>query len=347
VPTSLTGGHEELVIRRGPRSGHTLIVAIHSSARGPAAGGVRLWTYPSWQDAVDDALRLSEAMTEKCALAGLPHGGAKAVLALPVEARLAHADRRALFLDLGDLIAAFDGRYLAGEDVGTTSADLAVAAERSRYALCLPEDQGGIGEPSEPTAVGVHGALRAVAASLFGQQTLAGLRVAIHGFGQVGRRLAGRLAGEGAQLVVADIDDTRRAPAEALGAQWVSPDALLEQPSDILVPAALGGVLTEVVARRLRCRAVVGPANNQLAAPEIADLLHTRGILWAPDPLVSSGGVTYALLREIHHQDHATAMQRVALIEATLAEALRRCADTGATLQQVCAQIVDERLRDG
>jgi glutamate dehydrogenase/leucine dehydrogenase len=190
APTGLAGGHEELVVRRGPRSGHTMIVAIHSTVRGPAAGGVRLWGYPSWQDGVDDALRLSEAMTHKCALADLPHGGAKSVLALPGGAVLQRADRRALFLDLGDLVVDLGGRYLAGEDVGTTATDLAVVAERTPDALCLPEEQGGIGEPSAPTAAGSHAALRTVAAHLDGEATLEGLRIGIHGFGQVGSRIA-------------------------------------------------------------------------------------------------------------------------------------------------------------
>ena len=153
APTGLAGGHEELVVRRGPRSGHTMIVAIHSTVRGPAAGGVRLWGYPDWQDGVDDAFRLSEAMTHKCALADLPHGGAKSVLALPVGAVLEPADRRALLLDLGDLgdlVVDLGGRYLAGEDVGTTATDLAVVAERSPDALCLPEEQEVSASPRPP-----------------------------------------------------------------------------------------------------------------------------------------------------------------------------------------------------
>jgi glutamate dehydrogenase/leucine dehydrogenase len=344
APIGLAGGHEELLVRRGPRSGHTMIVAIHSTVRGPAAGGVRLWGYPSWQDGVDDALRLSEAMTHKCALADLPHGGAKSVLALPVGAALEPADRRALFLDLGDLVADLGGRYLAGEDVGTTATDLAVAAERTPDALCLPEEQGGIGEPSAPTAAGTHAALRAVAAHLNGEATLEGLRIGIHGSGQVGSRIAALAAADGAHLLVADIDRTRRAAAEALGARFLDPDDLLDQSLDLLVPASLGGVLTAEVARRLRSRAVVGPANNQLAAPEVADLLHQRGVLWAPDELVGAGGVTYALLRERHGADHDTAMGRVTGLATTLAGALRRADAEGTTPTEICARIVDERL---
>jgi glutamate dehydrogenase/leucine dehydrogenase len=154
-------------------------------------------------------------------------------------------------------------------------------------------------------------------------------------------------AADGAHLLVADLDRTRRAHAEALGAHFLDPDDLFDQSLDLLVPASLGGVLTAEVSRRLRSRAVVGPANNQLAAPEVADLLHQRGVLWAPDELVGAGGVTYALLRERHGADHDTAMGRVTGLATTLADALRRADAEGTTPTEICARIVDERLGSG
>jgi len=345
-PTADALDHEELRVVRGPRSGATIVLAIHSSARGPAAGGIRLWHYPGWREGVEDALRLSAAMTAKCALADLPHGGAKVVVPRPAGPAPDPAQRRALFLDVGDLIAELGGRYLAGEDVGTTAADLAVAAERSPWALCLPEDRGGIGEPSAPTAVGAHAALRAVAAHRLGRATLTGLRLGIHGFGQVGSRIAALAAADGAELLVADVDPARRRAAEAIGARVLDPGALLDEPLDVLVPAALGGLLTAEVAARLRCWAVVGPANNQLADPAVDALLHERGVLWAPDELVGAGGVTYALLRERHGADHATALARVAGLAGTLTGALERADAEGVTVADVCARLVAERLRD-
>ena len=312
--------HEEVRISSGSRSGLPVIVAVHSTALGQAVGGCRLWRYPSWRDGLDDALRLSEAMTLKCALAQLPHGGGKSVIAMPEGHELTSEQRRAAMLDLGDAVESLGGRYGVAEDVGTTAHDMLVVAERTRFAYCLPETSGGTGEPSAPTAVGVYAAIRATCETLFGDDAPDGRRLTIIGLGQVGSRLARRLATDGAVLTVTDTDTTKRDLAVELGATWVDPTDAVDQSADILVPAALGGLLTPATVQRLACRAVVGPANNQLASDDVADLLAARGIIWAPDFVVNAGGVIFGALTDAGSTAPGEAMVRVEAIGTTLRE---------------------------
>ena len=316
--------HEQVVVRRGDRTGLTIIIAIHSTARGPGLGGCRLWRYPDWRHGLTDALRLSAGMTDKCAVAGLPYGGGKAV----VVAGAQPVDRGAAMHDVGDVIESLGGRYVTGPDAGTGPADMDLIAERTRHVFCRTAERGGSGDSSPGTAVGVLAAIRAVCADLFGSADLAGRRVAVVGLGHVGGILARDLAAGGAKLVVADIDPARRALAGELGATWVGPDEALVAEVDVLVPAALGGLLTAEIVPRLRCAAVVGPANNQLAAEPVADLLHERGIVWAPDYAVSGGGVIFATASELEGLPADQALARVRGIGETvariLAEARRR-----------------------
>jgi leucine dehydrogenase len=323
--------HERVVVARGTRTRLPVIVAIHSTKFGPAAGGCRLSHYENWRDGLDDALRLSEAMTLKCAVAGLPNGGGKSVIALPPGYALGSEERRDLMLDLGDVIEGLGGQYLAGEDVGTTAEDMLVARERTQYAYCLPTSEGGVGEPSEPTAIGVHRSILTTCERLFGTASAQGRRFTVIGLGQVGGRLAARLAQDGGVLAVADIDAGKRALADSLGAQWMDIEDALFAETDVLVPAALGGLFTPESVRHLRCRAICGPANNQLADPAVADLLHERGILWAPDFVVNGGGVLYSALVETGGATKDEAMSRVESVGSILAEIYRLAAADGTT----------------
>jgi leucine dehydrogenase len=319
--------HEQVLVRRGARTGLPVIVAVHSTALGPALGGCRLWHYPDWRDGLADALRLSAGMTLKNATAGLAHGGGKTVIALPPGAVLDAATRRDVLLDAAELVDSLGGRYATGPDVGTTEADMAVIAEVTDSVLCVPESMGGCGDPSAHTAAGVFAAIEAVchhlgasAASRLGAE-VAGRRATVVGLGHVGGQLARQLAEAGAELTVTDIDDTCRALATELGATWCDPVEALTRPTDLLVPAALGGQLTEALVAELRCAAIVGPANNQLADDGVADLLHRRGILWLPDYLTSAGGVRFAVARELHGASYPEAVRQVRAL-GTLAERL-------------------------
>ncbi|GAA3455343.1 Glu/Leu/Phe/Val dehydrogenase dimerization domain-containing protein [Dactylosporangium matsuzakiense] len=293
--------HERVVIRRGVRSGAVIIIAIHSTARGPALGGCRIARYPDWRDGLEDALRLSAAMTAKCAAAGLAHGGGKTVVVGERGAGVLH--------DVGDLVEELGGAYATGPDVGTGPDDMEEIATRTTHVFCRPSASG---DSSPATAAGVLAALRVIGGTSF----------AVMGLGHVGARVAGRLLDAGHRVVVSDVDESKRALFPA--AEWVAPERILEADVDVLVPAALGGILTPSSVPRLRCRAVAGPANNQLDRPETAELLRARGIVWAPDHVVSAGGVIYATEVELHGSAPAAAMARVEAIGDTLRRLLDR-----------------------
>ncbi|MGO2658315.1 MAG: Leu/Phe/Val dehydrogenase [Mycetocola reblochoni] len=285
--------HEDVRFGRGRRSGLLIAVAVHDTTIGPALGGCRLWGYASAGDAIDDALRLSRGMTFKNALAGLPSGGGKAVIALAAGERLDAERRRAAFLDLGDLVDAFGGSYRTAEDVGTASADMAVVAERTEHVVGLPAESGGQGDPAEFTARGVLAALGETLRRTTGSPDPRGRTITVAGLGQVGFRLARTLAEAGARLTVTDVNPSRRADAEAIGARWVDPAGVHRVPCDVFMPAGVGGMLSDTVIAELASAAVVGPANNQLATPDGGALLAARGILYAPDYLVNAGGVIH------------------------------------------------------
>ena len=340
--------HERVAIAVGERSGLPVIVAVHSTVLGPAVGGCRLWRYAHWRAALDDALRLSEAMTLKCALAGLALGGGKSVIALaPGDLELTAERRRAAMLDLGDAVDAFGGSYGVGEDVGTTAEDMLIARERTRYAYCLPESQGGAGEPSEPTAEGVRLAIGVTLERAFGAPEVSGRRIGIIGLGQVGSRVAHRLAAHGAELVLSDIDASKRTLANELHASWTEPDEALRADVDVLVPAALGGVLTPGAVATLRCAAVAGPANNQLVDDSVADVLHERGILWAPDFVVNAGGVIYGSAMEMDGCTREDAMARVGAITATLGTVFAAADENSITPLEAARRVARERLEGG
>src|SRR5262245_6118229 len=248
--------HEEVVVRRGRRSGIYIVVSIHSTVLGPALGGLRMWRYGALGDAISDGLRLSEAMTYKAAAAGLDLGGGKAVICLPPERELPPPHRRELMLDVGDVIDSLDGRYVTAEDVGTGTDDMAVIRERTDHVVGLPIDSGGSGDPSPITARGVESAIRASATHRYGDGNLAGRRVSVVGLGHVGSHLAERLAADGAELAVTDIDPARRELAERLGARWLEPEDAPVAECEVLAPCALGGAIDRDNVGRLRCEVI-------------------------------------------------------------------------------------------
>ena len=279
---------EEIVRLEDPASGLDGVIVIHSTALGPGAGGCRLWDYPDFDSAVEDAFRLAEGMSYKNAMAGLPFGGAKAVLRRPS----GDFDRAALFRAFGRAVADLGGRYVTAEDVGTRVADMQEVARATRHVAGLEMGPDGLGgDPSPRTARGVFDAIRA-AASFVLETDLGGLRVAVQGTGNVGAEVCRLLADAGAILTIADVTPDRRDRLEKiLGARVVDADAIVAADVDVFVPCALGGVLDERSVPTLKAKLVCGAANNQLSSPAVADMLFDRGIAYVPDYVVNSGGI--------------------------------------------------------
>ena len=307
-------------MRRGVRSGLYTVVAVHSTVRGPGCGGCRLWHYPDPHSALADALRLSRAMTFKSAVAQLPLGGGKSVIVVPEGEELTPGRRRDALLDVGDTIDLLGGRYVTAEDVGTSSRDMTVIATRTPHVAGLPRPRGGSGDPSPFTAVGVVNAIRAGVARTYGNPSLRGRSVSVIGTGHVGGRIAKLLAAEGAKLILADVDPSKRELARELGARWLTPAKALTAKVDVLSPCALGGILDADSVPALQCRVIAGAANNQLADESVAELLRGRDILWAPDFVANAGGIiNIAQERNGGAYDVKAARRAVAGIADTLA----------------------------
>jgi leucine dehydrogenase len=337
--------HEELLVRRGRRSGTYSIVAIHSTARGPALGGCRMLAYEDSRDAMRDAMRLSRAMTLKSAVAGLPLGGGKGVIMLRPGDSLSRTRRRQALTDFAETIEMLGGRYITAEDVGTSSSDMQAIASVTRHVTGLARSKGGSGDPSPFTALGVEAAIRVSCERAFGTSTLKGRRIAIVGLGHVGARVASRCSRAGARLVVADVNPAKEAVAKRLGARWLTPDRAFEADVDVFAPCALGGILTYDSVPRLRCAVVAGAANNQLADDGVADLLGARDILWAPDFVANAGGIINIAV-ELEGYDPALARRRVRGIGDTLRTIFDEAAALGATPLTAALELARRRMAE-
>jgi leucine dehydrogenase len=343
-----TFDHEEILIRRGTRSGVFTLVAVHSTARGPSLGGCRMWTYTDTRAALRDVLRLSEGMTYKAAVAGLPLGGGKGVIAVPQGERLTGDRRRDALLDFADCVNRMEGRYLTAEDVGISDDDVAVMAEVSRHVSGMSRERGGSGDPSPWTALGVYEALRVSCERAFGSGDLDGRSVSVIGLGHVGSHLARRLAADGARLIVSDVDEGKRELASELGAEWVAPDEALLVDADVVAPCALGGILDHESVPRLRCKVIAGAANNMLADPSVDALLAEHGVLWCPDFVANAGGIINIA---VEFEPGGYSEERAEVNVRGIADTVRRIFDemdgSGRTPLAAAMEIARQRLAEG
>jgi leucine dehydrogenase len=327
--------HERVVFCRDPEAGYRGVIAVHSTAAGPATGGTRLWSYATEDEAVEDALRLSRGMTYKSAMAGLPLGGAKSVILRDAEA----IDREALFRAHGRFIELLGGLYVTGEDVGTSPADMEVVRRETAHVAGVADD------PSPFTAHGVFLALRAAALHRWGSDDLAGRTVAIQGCGNVGFHLARELGAAGARLVVADVDAERvERTVEATGASAVRAEEIFDAAADVFAPCALGGALNAETIQRLRVEIVAGAANNQLLEEADGDRLHARGILYAPDYVANAGGIIILGGREILGWGEETVLARIEAIYDTMAEVLRLAREQEMPPHAAADRLAERRL---
>ena len=308
-PLPLTGlfglpgvpSHERVLITSDAATGLRTIIAVHNTQRGPGFGGCRLWSYADDASALLDALRLSEGMSLKNALADLPFGGGKAVILRPAGS----FNRRALFGAFGRAVHSLNGSYLTAEDVGTTLDDMRTVREQTPYVSGIAEAGQFGGDPSPWTALGVFAAIRAGVQLRLGRPTLDGVRVAIQGLGAVGMHLAALLHAAGAKLTVADLDAVRVVKACAhFDAEARGTREILAADVDVLAPCAMGAVLNAETVLQVQAPLVAGAANNQLASLADGDVLHQRGTLLLPDFLVNAGGII-SVVREHQGQGNS------------------------------------------
>jgi len=336
--------HEQVVFCNDPATGLKAIVAIHSTALGPALGGTRFHPYASTGDALEDVLNLSRGMSYKAALAGLDLGGGKAVIiGDPRELK-----SEALLRAYGRFVQSLHGRYYTACDVGTNSLDMDDIARECSYVTGRTVAHGGAGDSSVLTAYGVFQGMRAAAEVVWGEPTLAGRTVGVAGVGKVGHHLVTHLVEDGAKVVVTDVwaPSLERVRQQHPQVEVVdTTDALVASALDVYAPCALGGALTDEVVETLGAKVVCGAANNQLAHPGIEKVLEERGILYAPDYCVNSGGLIQ-VADELEGFSFERARQRAAGIFETTREVFALAASEGVPPAIAADRLAERRMRD-
>lgn len=334
--------HEGVHVLSDASAGLQAIVAVHSTVRGPGAGGTRFWTYAQDAEALTDALRLSKAMSYKNAMADLSFGGGKGVILKPK----GDFDRTALFTAYGRLIDRLGGRYITGEDVGVSPADMDVVATQTSYVGGLSSGVAASGDPSPVTADGVFRGLQVAWQHYAGTTDLSGVRVAVQGLGHVGYHLCRLLHEAGAKLWVTDIrqDVVKQAETE-LGANVVALEDIQAQDVDIFAPCALGGAINAQTIGDIKAKIVGGAANNQLLTPDMGAALRERGILYCPDYVINAGGIINIAAELSGNYDAAWVDDKLEGLRATLTDVFRR-ADTDKLPTNIVAdRMAQERIK--
>jgi len=337
---------EEVIIRFDKPSGAWIIIAIHNTHRGTATGGTRMKPYPSLNAAVQDALKLAESMSLKYAVADFPRGGGKAVIHLPEG--FAGEQRPELFRRYGSLVCQLGGLFETGPDVGTTTEDMDIIAETGDpYIFCRTPEKGGAGDSGPATALGVFSGMRAVCKHLFGQASLAKKRVLVQGAGSVGRPLIELLLASGADVLFSDTNDQAvKDLRDKKDLKFIPPDRIFETPCDIFAPCALGGVLNKDTIPRLKCLAVAGAANNQLAEAADAERLWGRQILYAPDYAINIGGAMAIIGIEAMGWSRKKADDNVSSVQQTLEHIFATAKAEGINTDAAARRIARSRLSE-
>ncbi|MEX3102720.1 MULTISPECIES: Glu/Leu/Phe/Val dehydrogenase dimerization domain-containing protein [unclassified Streptomyces] len=340
------GGHEQVVLCQDRKTGLKAVIALHSTALGPGLGGTRFYPYASEEAAVADALNLARGMSYKNAMAGLDHGGGKAVIiGDPLRDKTEE-----LLLAYGRFVASLGGRYVTACDVGTYVADMDVVARECRWTTGRSPENGGAGDSSILTAFGVYQGMRASAEHLWGDPSLTGRRVGIAGVGKVGHHLVGHLLEEGAEVVITDVraDAVRQVLDRHPSVRAVEDTGALIRVEglDVYAPCALGGALDDESVPVLTARVVCGAANNQLAHPGVEKDLADRGILYAPDYVVNAGGVIQ-VADELHGFDFERCKAKAAGIYDTTLAIFARAKSDGIPPAAAADRIAEQRMHEG
>jgi len=333
--------HEGVHLFSDANSGLRAVIAVHNTARGPAAGGTRLWSYSDPKDAVTDALRLSKAMSYKNAMAGLSLGGGKGVILRPDT----DFDRKALFEAYGRAVENVGGKYITAEDVGVSPDDMRIIKTQTDFVAGLDDGPAASGDPSPVTADGVFRSIKVAVKFALGRESLEGLKVAVQGLGHVGYGLCEHLHGAGAHLIVTDINKTvlERAKNE-LGAKVAEPDAIHAVDADVFAPCALGGAISETSLPHIQAAVIAGAANNQLASQAMGEACRSRGILYAPDYVVNAGGIINVAAEVSGTYDPVWVRGKLEDLEKTLENVFVEAAKQGLPTNIVADRLARERL---
>lgn len=336
--------HESVHAFTDPECGLKAFIGIHSTVRGPAAGGARLWTYESSGEALTDVLRLSRGMSYKNAMAGLNLGGGKAVIMRPE----GDFDRVKLFTTLGKCINDLGGRYYTAEDVGVSPGDMRNVLARTKYVAGLDEGDAASGDPSPVTADGVFRSIQVGYEKKTGSRSLKGVRIAVQGLGHVGFNLCQRLHKAGASLTVTDINTTILKKAETeLDAKIVEPNDIYDVAADVFSPCALGAVIHPDTIDRLKCKVIAGAANNQLSVAEMGQDLMARDILYCPDYVMNAGGIINIAgeIEGAYSRDWVD--EKLIRIEKALADIIYQSAKVGRPTNAIANEMARERIGRG
>lgn len=339
---------ETVIMRLDRPTGAWIFIAIHSTRLGPAGGGTRMKSYPNVPAALEDALRLAAGMTYKFAMADIPLGGGKALIAVPRD--FDPQFRPALLRRYGALVRQLGGLFHTGPDVGTSAADMDIIAETGApYVSGCTSAVGGAGDTGPITALGVFSGIQVACEQLFGDPSLQGVRVLVQGAGSVGGALIERLYAAQAMVLFSDVDETAiRLYRDELGLGFVPTEAVYETNCDVFAPCALGGVLNCNTIPQLKCRAVAGGANNQLASLEDAERLQARGILYAPDYVINVGAALGIPNIETMDWSQAQAEEQVVeTIQRTLRQIFALATREGLTTEAAARRLAEEKLTSG
>ncbi|TRO96471.1 Glu/Leu/Phe/Val dehydrogenase [Glycocaulis profundi] len=333
--------HEKVLFADDPVTGLRAILAVHSTVRGPAVGGCRMWAYEDSHAALTDVLRLSQGMSYKNVMADLPIGGGKSVIIRPK----GDFDRVALFEAFGRALEALNGNYISAEDVGVSPADMVAARRTTRHVVGLPD---GTGDPSPVTAKGVFLGIKVCVQKALGKSSLEGVKIAVQGAtGHVGSHLVGHLAEAGAELFLADINEPAlSALAQKHGATVVDKDAIYDVDADVFTPCALGAVINPETIDRLKVKLVAGAANNQLATREMGAELMKRGIAYAPDYVINAGGIINVMGELDARFDAKWVEGKLVTLQSTLAEILDTAEREGKPANLVADELARQRIED-
>ncbi len=344
IETIAQEGYERVAKCEDPESGLRAVISVHDTTLGPALGGLRMWPYASWDDAIFDVLRLSKGMTYKSAVANTGLGGGKSVIIGNPKTDKSEA----LFTAMGRFVDSFDGKYITAEDVGTSVEDMIQVRQGTTRVTGLPREMGSSGDPSPWTALGVFRGQKACIEEALGTSSFEGLTVALQGCGHVGVYTARLLAEAGAKLIVADIaPEKAKALADEIGAEIGDPATILETECDMLAPCALGAIVNDETLPNFHTKIIAGAANNILLREEHGRRLREAGILYAPDYVINAGGIINVSIEVEGDYDEARSRVKVENIYHALKRVFELSNEHDISTNEASNKVAEERLEAG